>query len=879
MTIACGFNSEDFELTFKVFHRLMPNRVHEILLVSSPYDAFIMEEDGRLAERIIHEYRGLNLTRPPMLTWVNNSREALKALSGKRYDLLISMPRLDDIEPLVFGREIKKVYPNLPFFLMVHPTSRLIQDPRYTDRSSIDKLYVWGGNTDLLLALIKNLEDRMNVEPDTEKALVRVIILVEDSPRYLSSLLPLLYREIVTQTQAVMEESINAEHRMLRMRARPKILVAETFEEAVMLFEKYKPYLLSVFSDVRFPRAGKPDDQAGVSFLSYVKERDENIPLLLFSSDESNRKMGEKVSAMFLNKNSVKLHSEISSFFVQYLGFGDFVFKLPDGREIDRVSNLRSMEKVLPKIPVDSVYYHARRNHFSSWLMARSEIKLASRLKPLKAEDFPSPDEIKEFLLNCIHERRRGRQKGMITDFGPDFDPEADFIKIGKGSLGGKARSLAFMAMLLKQTPALQEKYETINIRVPRILAITTEHFEEFLRVNELMSLATENVGDEVVQGRFLDAMLPDLLRKDLKRYIEQVKYPLAVRSSILLEDAQYEPFAGIYRTYMLPNNDKNFNVRFKRILQAIKLVFASTYLKAPKAYAKTTMHRIEEEKMAVILQQLIGRCYGNYFFPAISGVVQSHNFYPIGRMKSEDGLVHLAMGLGKTVVEGGTALRFSPKFPQYLPQFSTVDDILKNAQRYFWSLDMSDFPQNLSANDGTLKKMDIDEVNDSFPQNLLASTYIPQEHRIRDSAMIPGYKVLTFAGILKHGLLPLPELLFDLAELAKSGLGSPVEIEFAVDLPEDKNSKPELAVLQLRPMSSSSQIAVEISEKDIRNAFCYSTMALGLQISSSLRDIVYVKPDSFDPGKTVEVAAEISKVNRRLRDRKSTRLNSSHYS
>jgi len=870
MNMPCEITVDDFDLSFKIFHQLMAHKVNEIMLVSSPYDAFIMEEDGRLAERIIHEYRGLNLSSPPMLTWVSNSKEALDTLSKKNYDLVISMPRMDDIEPLEFGRKIKEKYPDLPFFLLVHNTSRLLPDPKYTDRSVIDKMYVWFGNTDLLLALIKNVEDLMNIRFDTERAWVRVIIMVEDSPRYLSSILPLLYRQIVTQTQAVIEDSINAEHRMLRIRARPKIVVAENYEEAEKLYNTFKPYILSIFSDVRFPRNGQLDNQAGLSFLKTIHEKDPHIPLLLLSSEESNRAFAEKVPAVFLNKNSTSLHKDIGDFFIQYLGFGDFIFRNPDGSEIGRASNLRSMEEVLPKIPVESIYYHATRNHFSSWLMARSEIKLASKLRPIKVTDFKRPQEIKDFLIQCVHERRKGRQRGMITDFGTDFDPDIDFCKMGKGSLGGKARGLAFISTLLKRTPEIQEKFLEITIRVPKVLVITTEAFDDFIRENQLKHLATEDVGDEQVMREFLAARLPDRLLKNLKKFIVKVGYPLAVRSSSLLEDAQHEPFAGIYQTYMLPNRAPEVTLRYERLLNAIKLVFASIYRKAPKAYAKTTMHRLEEEKMAVIVQELTGMQYGNYFYPAISGVAQSHNFYPIGHLRPEDGLVHLAMGLGKTVVEGEKALRFCPRYPQFLPQFSTVEDILENSQRHLYALKFGDFPENLYLENGTLAKLSVDEIKDCPALDMLSSTYIPEENRIRDTTMVPGQRIITFFNILKYGIIPLPELLFDILQMGSKGMGSPVEIEFALNLPANKDNKPELSLLQIRPMAHCREFMdIEITTDEIRNAFCYSSMALGLNKCQGIRDIVFVKPADFDPSATLEIAAEIGQINGKLLNEK----------
>jgi CheY-like chemotaxis protein len=865
-------NLDDFDLSFKVFHELMAKKVTEILLVSSPYDAFIMEEEGRLAERIIHEYRGLNLSRPPKLTWVSTAQEALNALSNKEFDLVITMPRLDDMDAFNLGRKIKNIRPELPIFLLTHNTNRLLLESEHSDLSSIDKLYVWYGNSDLLLALIKNAEDQMNVAYDTKRAKVRVIILVEDSPIYYSSFLPILYKEIVIQTQAVMEESINDEHRILRMRARPKILMAENYEEAEKLYRQFKPYLLSVFSDVRFPRKGKMDDHAGFDLLSMIIKETPDIPLLNLSSEEANREKAEKIPAVFLNKNSPTLHSEIRSFFMDRLGFGDFIFRLPDGREIARASNLRAMEKILPSIPDKSVFFHATRNHFSSWLMARSEILLASKLKPLKTSDFSNIKELKSHLIASIQERRKGRQKGIITDFvSGNFDPDADFIKIGKGSLGGKARGLAFMSTQLKKNPHFLEKFENITISVPKTLVISTEAFDSFISENNLKDIPTCDFSDNQISEIFLQSSLPDWLHNDLKLFIEHINYPLAIRSSSLLEDAQFQPFAGIYKTYMLPNQDLDPAQRLTQLVIAIKLVYASTYLEIPRAYARSTLHRTEDEKMAVIIQQLSGDRYGDYFYPALSGVAQSYNFYPISHMKPEEGIAHIALGLGKTVVEGETSLRFSPKYPQFLPQFSTVDDILKNSQRFFYALKMVDSPESLESqgkatDDDTLTKLEIDDAQDHAPVINLSSTYIPEENRIRDAGNVPGYRVLTFAGILKYDFFPLPQILKEILKIGRKGMGSPVEIEFSVNIDFHKKKKPEFSLLQIRPMAISLHNRdVEITEKEINSAFCFSTMALGNGKFKDITDIIYVRPDSFDPARTVEIAGEIGKINRQM--------------
>ncbi len=861
----------DFDLSFKVFHELMAKKVADILLVSSPYDAFIMEEEGRLAERIIHEYRGLNLSRPPMLSWVSSAREALDILAQKKFDLVITMPQVDETDAYELGRQIKTRFPDLPVFLMIQNTSRHLLDRQDTDRTFIDRTYVWFGNSDLLLALIKNLEDRLNVAYDTQRAWVRVIIIVEDSPIYYSSLLPLLYKEIVSQTQAVMEESLNDEHRILRMRARPKILVAQTYEEAIDLYQKYKPYLLSVFSDVRFPKSDKLDDEAGFKLLSKIRQDNPDLPLLNFSSEESNRAQAQNIPAVFLNKNSGTLHSEIRSFFMQYLGFGDFIFRLPDGKKIDKASDLREMEKILPTVPDESVFYHATRNHFSSWLMARSEIMLASKLKPVKISDFKSVHEAKQYLVSIIRDRRMGRQKGIISEFDADrFDPDTDFSKIGKGSLGGKARGLAFMSTRLKNQPEIHEKFKDVTITVPKTLVISTEGFDAFISENNLGEVATGDDSDPEIIRLFANARMPAMLERDLHHYLKHARYPLAVRSSSLLEDAQFQPFAGIYKTYMIPNNDDDFAVRYKQLTLAIKLVYASTYCESARAYVKSTFHRTEDEKMGVVIQQLTGEAYGQHFYPAISGVAQSYNYYPISYLKPDDGLAHIALGLGRIVVEGAAAMRFSPRYPQFLPQFSTVDDILENAQRFFYALNLNGFPEDLLTNeDATLEKLDIDSAMHDAPVRLLCSTYSAQDHRIRDGVQASGYPVCTFASILKFDALPLAEILTEILAMGRQGMGCPVEIEFAVNMPLDADQKPIFELLQIRPMAvNQSNLSVEIRDDDISKAFCYSTMALGNGQFEEIRDIIFVHPDRFDAAKTVQIASEIAQVNKEMRRR-----------
>ena len=869
MTLEIESFSEDFDPHFKIFHELMANKVREILLVSTPYDAWIMEDDCRLSERIINEYRGLNLSNPPRFTWVATAGEALAALDKKKFDLVITMLHLADMDAFMLGRKIKNKDSDLPVILLTHSALPSEESSRvFTQPPGIDRTFVWSGDTDILVALVKSAEDSMNVAHDTESTGIRVILFVEDSPVYISTLLPVLYRELVSQTQAVLGEGLNEEHRLLTMRARPKILVARNYEEADSLYEKYEPYVLGVISDVRFPRNGKLDENAGVAFLSKIKKKRFDIPLLLTSSESSNAAKAMEIPAFFVDKNSASLISEVRSFFLGELCFGDFIFRKPDGREIARASNTRSFERLLYEIPDDSFVHHASRNDFSRWLFARTEIMLASKVRPIREDDFSSVDKHRQYLISIIQARRSRRQKGVVVNFeAGEFDLDTEFFKIGTGSLGGKARGLAFVSNLLKRLPVIHQKFENINIFVPQAMVITTEGFEAFVEVNKLKGLSKSDAPDEEIAAIFCKAAFPQWIADDLKAYLARITYPMAVRSSSLLEDAQFRAYAGLYRTYMVPNDHPDLDTRLAQLINAIKLVYASTYFQSPKAFSRRVGQRTEEEKMAVIIQQLVGERYGDYFYPAISGVAQSHNYYPFSKMQSEEGIATIAMGLGKTVMEGEKALRFSPKYPQILPQRTTVDDILENSQRFFFSLKMGGPYPELGINeDANLAKREVDDVTEDPPMKLLASTYIPEEHRMRDTAHMPGYRVLTFSQILKYDLFPLADLLSDVLQVGQEGMGCPVELEFSVNWPQDQDRKPEFALLQLRPMTARAELGqVEINQADVDRAFCHSFHALGNAEKTDIADILYVKPNTFDAGRTPDIAREIGELNSSL--------------
>jgi len=851
---------------FKVFHELMAVKIREILLVASPYDAFILEEDGSLASRIINEYSGLNLSQPPRVTRTSSAYAALEHLNEKKFDMVITMPHLDDMDALSLGREIKKIKPELPVILLAHTIRSVSPLILSKDVSAIDKIFVWSGNSDLLLALVKNAEDRLNVEFDTRRAKVRVLILVEDNPVYYSSFLPLIYKEVVKQTQAVLEVGLNEEHRLVTMRARPKILHAETYEEALAFYDEFRPYLMGVIADTRIPKNRRLDDNAGSEFLSKAREEIPDLPLLLMSSEPSNRAKAEKIPAVFLDKNSPNLLAELHDFFMNHLGFGHFVFRMPDGREVARASSLRELEEKVALIPEECLWYHGNRNHFSRWLMARSEVALATTFREVTASDFNSADEARQFIISSIHTLRKWRQRGVVAQFkASHFDPDvSDLVKIGQGSLGGKARGLAFMSAMLQEKPKILESYPEVSVEIPKSLVICTDGFESFVAQNRLEHFAKEESPDEEITGGFLKAEMPAWITTELEAYLGYARYPLSVRSSSLLEDAQFQPYAGLYKTYMIPNNDPDPSARLDQLITAIKLVYASTYYEAPKVFSRSLANQPQLESMAVIIQQLTGREYGDFFYPAISGVAQSYNFYPVKPMKAEEGIAHIAIGLGKTVVEGERALRFSPRYPNILPQFSMVDDILSNAQRFFYALRIRECGPSLNfERDCNLERRAIDEAESEPPVRMLASTYVPEEHRIRDTSSVPGYKVLTFAPILKYNRFPLSQILCDFLDLGRKGMGCPVEIEFSANLNSGAEKKGEFNFLQIRPMVADDQrFEVEITDADREKAFCRSSQALGNGKNSEIADIVYVKPSKFRLESTVEIALEIDKLN-----------------
>lgn len=849
-----------FDPHFKIFHELMPFKVQEILLVSSVYDAFLMEEDGSLATRLINEYHGLNLSKAPKITRVSTAAEALEKVAARTFEMVITMPYLGSMDAFDLGSAIKKIKPDLPVILLAHNLR-----PSFLERSDkrgIDKIFLWCCEADLLLAIIKNVEDHRNVRSDTERAMVRVIIYVEDSPLYRSLFLPLIYREVVRQTQSVLGESLNERHRLLRMRARPRILMATDYEEAMALYEAYKPYVFGILSDARFMRAGKIDGDAGLSFLQHVRDEISDLPLLLLSSESTMRESAETVPAVFIDKNSPAIRDELHAFFLDYLGFGDFVFRLPDETAIGQAANLVEFEEKLKEIPDASLLYHAHRNHFSNWVMARAEVSLARRLHRDLLSSITDAAVMREDIVCKVHSLRKLRQRGVVVRFFADsYDPDImDFVKMGSGSMGGKARGLAFMWACLQGDGAEDWPLSPMTATIPKTCVITADGFDSFIAENKLHY--DEDAPDTEIADRFLAASLPAWLRRDLSAFLEKYTSPLSVRSSSLLEDGQFKPYAGLYSTYFLGNNHPVSAERLSQLENAVKLVYASTWFASPRAFSRT-IGQGRDDSMAVIIQQLIGRDYGGFWYPGLSGVAQSHNYYPVMEMRAEEGIANIALGIGKTVVDGEQSLWFSPAHPQRLVQFSTVEDMLYNSQRQFYALDLH-HDKGLRREHSNLVRRNLQDAENELPVRFLASTYIADEHRIRDAHQ-PGLKIVTFAQVLKYGGYPLARILAELLRLGKEGMGCDVEIEFAVDIDEEL-AKSIFYFLQIRPMvTGGERIDVKIGEQEIGRAVCYSGHSLGHGLLTNIADILYVRSDSFDPAATRLVAAEIGLANRKL--------------
>ncbi|NQT26798.1 histidine kinase [candidate division KSB1 bacterium] len=847
----------------------MHHRIRDILLVSSLYDLTVFEEDGQLYEQIRDKYHGMNLTHAPELTRVSNGEEAIALLhSGQRFDLILTTLHIEDMRPADFAAAVRESGFKIPIAMLAFDNLELSEMILHQEDALFDGTFIWQGDFRLILAIIKYFEDRLNLEHDTNLVGVQSILLIEDNILYYSSLLPMLYVEIMNQAQRLIEEGVNLSHRRLRMRARPKIILCTNYEEAWSFFEAYSETVLGVISDIDFPKEGKLCKGAGLDFARAVKRRFTDIPILLQSKNPAHAKEAVQLGGSFLLKDLPTMLQQLHEFMLDQLSFGDFIFHSPDGREVGKASDLISLEKELESIPEDCLIYHASRNHFSNWLKARTEFWLAHELRPRKLSDFSSIEDMRQDLIHTLREYRQIRQRGFITDFEQDlFDPKCSLSRIGSGSLGGKARGLSFINTLINNAN-FQKQFKNIHITIPSAVILGTDIFDHFLNENNLRDFALNTMDDEKILNRFSKAKkFPDEVMADLAGFLDLVNTPLAIRSSSLLEDSHVYPFAGVYRTFMLPNAHPDPFVRLLELVKTIKKVYASTFLKSAKKYMKATAYRLEEEKMAVVIQKMVGFTHENRFYPTFSGVAKSHNFYPMHPQTYADGIVQAALGLGKTVVEGGASVRFCPKYPRHFNQFATAKEAIASAQRSFYALDLKTPDETKpSEDDHSLKSFDLDVAERDGELSWLASTYLPENDRITDGTSREGLRLITFAPLLKHAEFPIHEILVQLLEISSRGMGTPVEIEFAVNLSPNSNEPSEFAVLQVRPVVMNRVLeSMQIEQIERDQLICQSTQVLGNKIIENIHHIVLVDRDRFDRSKSKETAIEISELNARL--------------
>lgn len=863
-------NLKDFEQESANFDALMPFKVRDILLVSSLYDVYSLREDGQLANMVMSEYAELKLSRAPLIKRVDSGAGALKALQERPFDLIIVFRSFSDIDPVEFNRQAKSLCPDIPVVLLAFHHQEL-ESVRGHRHEAFDNIFFWSGESNILLTIIKLVEDAINVESDTGLIGVRVIILVENSVRFYSSFLPLIYTETMRQTSALLSESINSASRLLRMRARPKILLAEDFEHATKLFRKYKKYLLGVISDIQFCKDGKTDEAAGIQLATLIKKEISDLPVLLQSSNDANAEKAEKCGARFLNKRSPTLLNELSTFINENFGFGDFIFRLPDGSELERAANFRELLQSVARIDPRSLVFHAERNHFSNWLMARTEFDLAARLRPRKVSEFAEPKDMRNYLLKVLEGFLHERQVGVITDFSRDrYDGTAEFLRIGEGSLGGKGRGLAFVNNLINCYP-VYKAFPGIKISVPRSAVICTGAFDDFMELNELTGFALAEHSDEEICKAFSEATIPQALRNDLEAYLSVADFPLAVRSSSLLEDSHYQPFAGIYDTHFLPNNYPSLEGRVERLLAAIKLIYASVYCRNSRNYIEATGNRTEEEKMGVILQEIAGQNRDGFYYPVFSGMARSYNFYSVGRLKPEEGIAYVALGLGKTIMEGENCLFFSPANPQVLPQFSTPQDYLSNTQREFFALDMNNssvFPKK-GSEDG-LVKLKMIKSEEHGVLKYVGSTYSADNDRIYPGIGRKGARIITFDPILKSKIFPLDSILQYLLRLGSRAMNVPIEMEFAVEMNSDEQKPDNFRFLQIRPMLVDASFDdIDEFDGDEEQVFCKSDQALSNGRIDGVRDIVFVKTENFKRANMVHMAEQVGRYNQQFKDQK----------
>jgi CheY-like chemotaxis protein len=849
------------------FAKLMTKRIYNILLIASKYDAFVLEDDGRVDEQIFNEYVSLNLRYPPRFTQVSTTEEAMVELGRSTYELVICMPSDKQDRSFDIPKRIKETHPDLPIVVLTPFSREVSKYMAKADLSAVDYVFSWLGNTDLLLAIIKLIEDKMNVDQDIESVGVRVIMLVEDSVRFYSSILPNLYKFVLEQSRNFATEALNGHQQMLRMRGRPKILLARNYEEAKNLYRKHHQDMLGIVSDMSFNREGIKDKEAGFRFCRRVRSNDPVLPIILNSSDVQNKHFADELEAGFIDKASKTFPQELRQLLTDNFGFGDFVFHHPEtGEEVMRICNLKDLQEQIFDIPDNLLKHHLQRNHISRWLYSRAMFPLAKFLENIQIDESGDTSEARKIIFDAIVMYRRTKNQGVIAEFKRDrFDKYSNFVRFGEGSLGGKGRGLAFMDAMIKRNVDLTD-YENVRVCIPKTLVLCTEVFDQFMEGNGLYPIALSNASDQEILETFLEAHLPDGFNMNLKAFLSVVRKPVAIRSSSLLEDAHYQPFAGIYSTYMIPF-DEDIEKTLLMLKNAIKGVYASVFFESSKAYMRATSNVIDQEKMAIILEEVCGNSYGDRHYPTFSGVARSLNYYPIGHETPEDGIANIALGLGKYIVDGGVTLRFSPKHPHSILQMSSLDYALRETQTHFLSLDLSNKNFHLSTDDGqNLRKLSVQEAEKDGTLMHVASTFDPADQMLRDGVWGPGRKIISFAHILQNETFPLAIILERMLKQGQKEMGRPVEIEFAVEMSPDDSGNKTFYLLQIRPIVDTKEMLDEdlnaIPDEDL---IIRTNNALGHGIENDVFDVVYIKPESFQSSKNQLIAYEVEKINKKL--------------
>ena len=844
------------------FVDLMTKRIYNILLVANPYDAFMLEDDGRIDEKVFNEYMNLSLRYPPRFTQVSTMEEAWQRLDKMGYDLVICMPGSDNSDAFDIAHSIKQRYPYIPLVVLTPFSHGITARMEHEDLSIFEYVFCWLGNTDLLLSIIKLIEDKMNLAHDVKEVGVQMILVVEDSIRFYSSVLPNLYRFVLEQSKEFATEALNGHQRTLRMRGRPKIVLARTYEEAMTLYEQYQDNILGVISDASFPREGKKDPQAGARLLGEIRARDPYMPLIMESSETANRDVAHLFGASFVDKNSKKMGVDLRDAVSQNFGFGDFIFRDPATmKEIARVHNLKELQNIIFTIPRESLYYHITRNHISRWLYSRAMFPVAEFLKSITCDSYKDIDAHRQIIFDAIVKYRRMKNRGVVAEFIKErFDSYSNFARIGEGSLGGKGRGLAFIDNLVKRHVEF-ESFENATVTIPKTVVLCTDLFDEFMDTNNLYQLALSDVPDDVILLHFLLAKLPYRLFGGVFAFYEAGKAPIAIRSSSLLEDSHYQPFAGIYSTYMIPYLDDKYEM-LRMLSDAIKGVYASVYYKDSKAYMQATSNVIDQEKMAVILQEVVGTQHGDRYYPTLSGVARSLNYYPIGEEKAEEGVVSLALGLGKYIVDGGLTLRVCPYHPNKVLQTSELELALRETQTQFYALDTKNIGENFSVDDGfNILKLPVKEAEADGALTYIASTYDPYDMVIRDGIYPGGRKVITFANVLQHDVFPLADILRLAQQYGQGEMRRPVEIEFAANLNNDRTGT--FYLLQIRPIVDCKKMLEEdLSTIPDEDVIIRSNNSLGHGIMDEMQDLVYVKTDGYSASNNQLIAYDIEKLN-----------------